>query len=1742
MSAHQTHKCVENGSIARGAFLYTSASMIAMLVAAPASAQTVINDGDNVTVTSAADGETISAAAGVTSSVDGAPVVVVDTDDVTVDNAGTLVTTGITQTVQVNQGTTGAVINNAETGRLEGASRVVNFDGTDATLNNDGVILGTGSQRNGAVYANRTSNNITINNAATGSIDAGVEGAGIAIEVGGGGAPIDGSITNEGAIQGRGQAPASGGTAGDGIRFFGPGLAPDYVYAGDITNSGLINSESTQGTTAGIRFANRIGFQGTLTNEEDGVISGAQNGLYFGNDADHTGGVVNNAGTISSDSRALNIDGIGLVVNNTGSILGTGDQRNGTVYVDSTAQDFELNNLASGVIDAGMGNEGAGFSVELASAESGGNAFSITNDGTIQGRGNASAGAATAGDGLRFERTRVGGVLEGSTDGLFVGNITNTGTIASEAANGTAGGIRFVNGVSFQGVLDNSGTISGVQNGLYFGNPTPAGGGDFSQATVNNSGTISSDSRALNIDGIGLTVNNSGSILGTGNQRNGTVYADSTAQGFTLNNLSDGVIDAGMGNEGAAFSVELSAEGNDFTITNEGLIQGRGQAGAGDATAGDGLRFERTRVGGALDGSTTGLFTGTITNSGTIASESAQGTAAGIRFVNGVSFQGTLTNEESGVISGVQNGLYFGNPVPAGGADHTGGVVNNAGTISSDSRALNIDGIGLTVNNLATGEIIGTGNQRNGTVYADSTAQDFAFTNAGLVDAGEGNQGSGFGAEIAPEGNTFDLVNTGTIQGRGQASAAENQAGDGVRIGNVGNIGVFDGTITNSGVIASESMQGTTAGIRFVNGIGLQGTLTNEAGGVISGVQNGLYFGNPVGGEGADHTGGVVNNAGTISSDSRALNIDGIGLTVNNLATGEIIGTGNQRNGTVYADSTAQDFAFTNAGLVDAGEGNQGSGFGAEIAPEGNTFDLVNTGTIQGRGQASAAENQAGDGVRIGNVGNIGVFDGTITNSGVIASESMQGTTAGIRFVNGIGLQGTLTNEAGGVISGVQNGLYFGNPVGGEGADHTGGVVNNAGTISSDSRALNIDGIGLTVNNSGSILGTGNQRNGTVYADSTAQDFTLNNTATGVIDAGMGNEGAAFSVELASAASGGNAFDITNAGTIQGRGNASAGAATAGDGLRFERTRNMGALDATSDGLFVGNITNSGTIASEAANGTAGGIRFVNGVSFQGVLDNSGTISGVQNGLYFGNPTPAGGGDFTGAVVNNSGVISSDSRALNIDGIGLTVNNTGQILGTGNQRNGTVYADGTADAFTFTNAGTIDAGVGNQGSGFGAEIGGAADGANTFTLTNTGTIQGRGQAGPMDNQAGDGVRIGNVGNTGTFDGVITNSGLINSESTQGPVSGLRVVNGVDFTGELNNSGTISGGNHGLYLGAGDHSAAVITNSGTLAGGVNAFFAGNATAAVSVTNDGGTLIGNFVGSAFDDTLTFTGTGNLLQGDILNSVDVTTTAGSATTISGARTLNGSFTHNGTLDVSLGVDSLAVEGDTLLGAGSVVNIATDIIGQDDVGTTFDVLTETGNFTNEGAVVNVNDDDFLLDYEVILGSLSVSVSASDLAGVSSDSNIDAFANAVSGAVADIRLADDVFTALNSATSVTQFEESALTLLPAIHDGVAREIYETQRFASSLVQNRLAGEGVGLWGQAFYRSADADPTSLSSLGYDADATGITLGLDGKVGETATLGVLFNYSDIEVDANGTAGARSEIDAIQIGGYAGFDLG
>ncbi len=583
-----------------------------------------------------------------------------------------------------------------------------------------------------------------------------------------------------------------------------------------------------------------------------------------------------------------------------------------------------------------------------------------------------------------------------------------------------------------------------------------------------------------------------------------------------------------------------------------------------------------------------------------------------------------------------------------------------------------------------------------------------------------------------------------------------------------------DGVVINNGVGGQ-----ITASL---NAIVTEADTTVINAGNISGGTNAINF---VNGQGS---GSVTNAAtGVISSDSRAINIGG-SVDVDN--AGQIVGTGNQRNGTVYADALADNFSVRNrhGGVIDAGAGNEGSGVGAEIGDPGdgaNTFSLTNAGKIQGRGNAGAATSGAGDGVRIGNVGNIGVAEVDIDNSGTINSEGANGTVAGIRFVNGISFDGVLDNS--GVISGTQNGLYFGNPVNGQGADHSNGVVNNSGTISSGSRALNVDGLGLTINNDGLILGTGDQRNGTVYADSTAQDFVLNNRGT--IDAGQGNQGAGFSVELSET---GSNFTINNSGDLRGRGLANAGLATAGDGIRLERSRVGGAFDGTTTGLFTGVINNTGTISSEANAGTTGGFRAVNGVSFQGTLNNAGTISGVNNGVYFGNPVGAGGADHTGGVVNNFGTISSDSRAFNLDGIGLQVNNDGDIVATGAQRNGTFYVDGTADNFSLNNSGSIDA-SGGSGSGVSIQVGSFDGDVQTGSIVNRGEIIGNGDSG-----VDAAIRLFTNANTATFSGDIVNEAGALLFANGSPA--VLIEDDVVFDGTFVNGGEIDGS---VFLGSGD---------------------------------------------------------------------------------------------------------------------------------------------------------------------------------------------------------------------------------------------------------------------------------------------------------------------------------------------------
>ena len=621
-----------------------------------------------------------------------------------------------------------------------------------------------------------------------------------------------------------------------------------------------------------------------------------------------------------------------------------------------------------------------------------------------------------------------------------------------------------------------------------------------------------------------------------------------------------------------------------------------------------------------------------------------------------------------GLIDGGVNGVDFVN------GGRSSGTLRNSGTITSDSRAVNIGGRNINVVN--NGDILGTGDQRNGTIYADATAENLRISNRGngLVDAGDGNQGAGIALELGNTANdvvNVTLRNTGTIQGRGQGDPTSGLAGDGIRAysGVDGGGTTYRGTIINRGDILSESTQGPTSAIRFSDGLSFQGSIFNGSNGLIDGAQNGLYFGD------AAHV-VEVDNEGTIQSGSRAVNIDGTGVELEN--SGSILGTGDQRNGTIYSDATAADYSIVNTatGVIDAGEGNQGAGIAlqtGEVAGDVVEASIANAGLIQGRGQGDATSGLAGDGLRIfsGVDGGGTTFQGDITNSGSILAESTQGPTSAIRFSNGLSFDGTLTNT--GLIDGVQNGLYFGT------GEHD-AVVENEGTIQSASRAVNIDGSGVTLNNDGAILGTGDQRNGTIYSDATADNYVINNGVDGVVDAGVDNNGAGISLQTGDVSGDTVTASVNNEGTIYGRGDAEG--SQSGDGIRIF----SGVSDAST--TFQGDIDNSGSILA-----TDAGVEIVD-VAFDGEINNSGIITGARASI-----------DAIAAVgpvvVNNSGTLNGDvllgSGDDTYDGSQGTVN--GSILGgagtdeliggSGAERlvggigNDTLTGNGGADTFVF---------------------------------------------------------------------------------------------------------------------------------------------------------------------------------------------------------------------------------------------------------------------------------------------------------------------------------------------------------------------------------------------------------------------------------------------------------------------------
>ncbi|MEL7188506.1 MAG: autotransporter domain-containing protein [Pseudomonadota bacterium] len=485
-----------------------SAMALSMFNAAPAHAQIVIvvdTPVDNP------GGQTVTSADGVTQTVNSGDNIELENNT----NDGTVITLGGTHinndgddedvVVFVDNSEDDIVVNVLSTGVLQGVDGVIFFEGDAQTLDNAGLIEGTGEASEAVVYFDRDADgelNTVIN---SGTITS-VGGATIGVDSLLGTDPSSGTVgdeegiarfrlVNTGTISNTGTDSDADalhfngdpGTTGGEARGCLEGMQVNCIIEVDVTNSGTISASNANTSNAAIRSESDAVLRGTIVNETGGMITAATNAIRInGAHADHSV-TITNAGTIDGQAEAgILIGGTGVTVDNQAGGMITGDDEGIRIDGDSIS------------VRILGGSDVAEDTVPENTV--------ITNSGTISG---------TA-DGILTASDTLGAMITNNADGTIMGEegidlatggtVTNNGTIT-----GSVGDAINIEGMQDATVtLGASSTTTGADDAVQFN------GTGTNTLTVNSGASITGDLQAstdaaatnvLNLVGSDATLN-----------------------------------------------------------------------------------------------------------------------------------------------------------------------------------------------------------------------------------------------------------------------------------------------------------------------------------------------------------------------------------------------------------------------------------------------------------------------------------------------------------------------------------------------------------------------------------------------------------------------------------------------------------------------------------------------------------------------------------------------------------------------------------------------------------------------------------------------------------------------------------------------------------------------------------------------------------------------------------------------------------------------------------------------------------------------------------------------------------------------------------------------------------------------------------------------------------------------------------------------------------------------------------
>ncbi len=1009
---------------------------------------------------------------------------------------GILATAGNTMTVNNGGGAYGIALGDGD------AFGISAYGKYGATVNNSGsasaYTWGDGDAT--GISAVSYNGGSTINN--TGAAHAYAYGDGDATAIYAfsfnGDATVDNSNHAHAATYGTGDA-----TAIDAISLYGDatvvnsGMAIAFAYgSGDAT---AIHAYSKYGDVS-------------VTNS-DWVYAYAFTGDATGVDAYSYHGAdvsVDNSGYVGAYSWAgvgVGIQAVGVDasvdVSNSGDIVAYGYLAAAGINAFSYAGDVTVTNAATGAIDVYSYNNAYGVRAVSANGN-----VTVTNDGTIDARSNYYAEgihAYAAGD---VTVTNTGDVTAYTHDGVLY-----TSQAIGISAVSPAGTVTVTNSGHAEGYAWQFGDGIGIYAVGIGGDVTvtnTATGDIYAYGWAGNAYGI----QAVSING-DVTVQNDGTIDTHSYFFNGIgVYAYSDAGNVTINNTGSARGYTEDGSLGNAIGLSGVSNGGDVTVANDGHAEGFAYF------YGNGI--------GIL---AVGYDNATVSNSatGTVYAYSFADSAIGAYAYGGVS-AGVTNDGYVGAFSSM--GLAYGVAAISGG---DASVVNN-GDVYVDgkygSAALYAAGADAVATNSATGYLSATSKYGNAIgAQAYSLGGSATTTNAGLINAETTKYGGlAIGLYANAPGGTATGVNSGEIHASGLYGGAYG-------VGMAAGIFAYgdDVSVTNTatGTIYARGY-GWAAGIE-AGGIAGSTVAVDNAGLIqVASVDEafGIYaYGDTVSVTNSGDLGatpyyaGYYNDAGIVAINGAAAGVYAYGYydaTIANTATGEINVYGYASAAGAIAQTNLGTATVNNAGSITSD--SFGNAYGAVAASDFGDASVVNTGTIDvtAGGTAVGASAMAPYGAA------------TVTNAAG-GSINAYGYTSVGALATGFDLYSVATVNNAGSIDASTAGIGY--AFGAVGANKYGNVViNNAatGTIyaSGGARAVGVatgvsDG-DATVNNAGAIhAGNSDFAYGVMFGGVLGTN-TLNNLATGVIEA-YGVDGTAFAVV------GDDGVDvINNAGKIYG--------------------------------------------------------------------------------------------------------------------------------------------------------------------------------------------------------------------------------------------------------------------------------------------------------------------------------------------------------------------------------------------------------------------------------------------------------------------------------------------------------------------------------------------------------------------------------------------------------------------------------